>query len=265
MSDDRFVDRVVMITGAGGGMGRAIASEFLRAGANVVLIDIDGDILGELTAELGESDRVAAIELDITEADAPDRALGHAISAFGRIDGLVNNAGIVRFRRLEDYEPQDWDDVLDVNLRAPFLMSQAVGRHLLDVKQPGVIVNVASIGGRTANPHNAPYGVSKSGLISLTQQMAVEWGPFDIRVNVVNPGLTTWRMKGLDPSWRLEVEYADLVPLDRVVEPVDIAAAVAFLASDAARCITGVVLDVDGGFLLNVMSRLPLPEPRPGD
>jgi NAD(P)-dependent dehydrogenase (short-subunit alcohol dehydrogenase family) len=149
---------------------------------------------------------------------------------------------------------------MNVNVRAPFLLSQAFGRLLLAESRQGAIVNIGSIGGRTANPQNIPYGVSKTAILGLTQQLAVEWGPFGIRVNAVNPGLTTWHMRALEPNWEVKRRQTEIVPLRRLAEPEDIGAAVAFLASDAARCITGVMIDVDGGYLLSLMTQLPRPE-----
>lgn len=260
MGSGRFEGRVAIVTGAAGGMGTAISQELAVDGAKLVLVDLEQERLDETLATLPEGTETRALALDLTGDDAPGEVADAARAAFGRVDILVNNAGIARFGRAERYAPQDWDDVMNVNLRAPFLLSQAVGRQMLEDGQGGAIVNIGSIGGRTANPQNVPYGVSKTAILGLTQQLAVEWGPFGIRVNAVNPGLTTWHMRALEPDWEVKRKQTELVPLKRLTEPSDIAGVVAFLCSEAARCITGVMIDVDGGFLLSLMSQLPRPE-----
>jgi NAD(P)-dependent dehydrogenase (short-subunit alcohol dehydrogenase family) len=261
MTVGRFEGRVAIVTGAAGGMGMAIAHELARGGARLVLVDLDQPRLDELAVAFAPPVQPPALlALDLTADGAPMAVLEAARERYGGADILVNNAGITRFGRVEEYQPDDWDSVLAINLRAPFLLSQAFGGGLLATRRPGAIVNIGSIGGRTANPQNIPYGVSKSAILGLTQQLAVEWGPYGIRVNAVNPGLTTWHMRALEPDWAVKRQQQELVPLRRLVEPEDVAAAVAFLASDAARCITGVLLDVDCGYLLSLMSQLPRPE-----
>ena len=260
MSNGRFDGRVAILTGAAGGMGTAIARELAAGGARLVLVDLEQPRLDELAAALALPEPPLLLALDLTAEGAPAAVMEAARERYGRADVLVNNAGITRFGRVEEYEPEDWDAVFGVNLRAPILLSQAFGRGLLAAKRPGAIVNIGSIGGRTANPQNIPYGVSKTAILGLTQQLAVEWGPCGIRVNAVNPGLTTWHMRALEPDWEVKRRQQEIVPLRRLVEPEDVAAAVAFLASDAARCITGVLLDVDCGYLLSLMSQLPRPE-----
>lgn len=250
----------MVVTGAAGGLGGGIAREFAGGGAHLVLVDRDEQRLADVIQELGVEEPPLAISLDLTAESAHERVVGDASKRFERIDVLVNDAGITRFGNAQDYSPRDWDDVMNINLRAAFLLSQAVGRSMLAQGRPGVIINIGSIAGRTANPQNLPYGVSKAALLALTQQLAVEWGPFGIRVNAVNPGLTSWHMRGIEPDWDVKEQQRQLVPLRRLVEPDDIGRAVAFLASDAARCITGVALDVDGGYLLSLMAALPRPE-----
>jgi NAD(P)-dependent dehydrogenase (short-subunit alcohol dehydrogenase family) len=252
----RFDGRVGVVTGAAGGLGSAISRELAAGGARLVIVDREGAALETLAGELG----ALALSVDVTADQAGHRVIGAALEAYDRVDILVNNAGITRFGRYEGVVPGDWDDVMSVNVRAPFLLSQAFGRALLGRELPGVIINIGSIGGRTANPQNIPYGVSKTAILGLTQQLAVEWGPFGIRVNAVNPGLTTWHMHGLTPDLDVKEQQRQIVPLRRLVEPDDIALAVSFLASDDARCITGVMLDVDGGYLLSLMTQLPRPE-----
>ena len=260
MSSGRFDGRVAVVTGAAGGMGTAIALELGAGGAKLALVDLEQERLDAAVAALPEGTETITLALDITDDNAPSEVADAARDAFGRVDILVNNAGIARFGRAERYVAQDWDDVMDVNLRAPFLLSQAVGRLMLEDCQGGSIVNIGSIGGRTANPQNVPYGVSKAAILGLTQQLAVEWGPYGIRVNAVNPGLTTWHMRALEPDWEVKRKQTELVPLKRLAEPSDIAGVVGFLCSEAARCITGVMIDVDGGYLLSLLSQLPRPE-----
>lgn len=176
-------DKVVVITGAGGGMGRVIAAAFAGEGARLLLVDrtapdpvagVDCDALGA----------------DVSAAGADSLIVQRALDRFGAIDVVVNAAGVVQLGKLEEFGPAAWDRIFDVNVKALFFLSQAAGRTMLD-QGGGRIVNIASIGGTTATPGNALYGISKAAVIAITQQFAVEWGPRGIRCNAVAPGFMT--------------------------------------------------------------------------
>jgi NAD(P)-dependent dehydrogenase (short-subunit alcohol dehydrogenase family) len=247
---------VAVITGAAGGLGRALASAFAETGCDVLAVDLDREGLDRLAAEYP---RVQPLVLDVTAPGAPTKVAATAAETLGGLHVLVNNAGITSHGPAIDYSAREWDRIMSVNLRAPFLLSQAAARVMSD---GGSIVNVGSIGGRTANPGNVPYGVSKTALLGLTMHLALEWGPLGIRVNAVNPGMTTSTMSDLLVSGEVKRAQAAMLPLRRLPEPADIADAVTFLASERARAITGAVLDVDAGYLLSLMSTVPRGEMR---
>jgi 3-oxoacyl-[acyl-carrier protein] reductase len=249
---------VAVITGAAGGLGAAIVDAFLSAGCRVLAVDISSHGLTRLAAR---HPGISTLVADLTADDAPSEVAEAAVRAHGGLHVLVNNAGITRHGSALEFPRHEWDRVMDINLRAPFLLSQASARVM---SGGGSIVNIGSIGGRTANPGNVPYGVSKTALLGLTQHLALEWGPLGIRVNAVNPGMTTSSMNGLVVPDAVKAAQSDLVPLRRLPDPSDVADAVVFLASARARSITGTVVDVDGGYLLSLMSTLPRGEMRPG-
>lgn len=242
--------RIALVTGASRGIGRAIATALAQAGFDLLLVARDVDGL-QMTRDLCASDparRAVALPLDLRAAGAPARAVDAAMDAFGRLDVLINNAGINRPGPSLQTSPQDWDIVVDLNLRVPFFACQAAAR-LMAAQGGGAIVNLASTMGAVGDADRAAYCASKSGLVGLTRALAIEWAPLGIRVNAVGP---TWVETDLtrhalgDAGFRSSV--LQRVPLGRLPAVEDVAAAVTFLASDAARCITGHHLLVDGGW-----------------
>src|ERR1700694_4487491 len=185
----------VVITSAAGGMGHAIAREFAAEGARLVLVDLTVPPLPDVAT----SDDVVGLAADLTKPTAPEAIVQAARARFGTVDVLVNCAGVVRLAALEDFTGADWNLMLDLNLKACFFLSQAVGRVMLDAGG-GRIINIASIGGTTATPGNAVYGLSKAAVIALTAQFAVEWGPRGICCNAIAPGMMTNLMPGLSRS-----------------------------------------------------------------
>lgn len=246
-----LADTVAVVTGAAGGMGRAITVELLAHGARVLMVDHPASALHDVAAELGEGARTLAV--DLTTATAPDDVVAAAREAFGAVHVLVNNAGINRLSSLLKTTDEDFDAVIDVNLRAAFrLMRATVGAMRSQGRDHRhAILNVASVTGIGAYGGAHGYTASKAGLIGLTRSTARELGPFGIRVNAVAPGLVRTPMThgsdGLPADWvQTQVEG---IPLGRVGEPEDIARVVAFLVSPAAAYVSAQVVVVDGGGL----------------
>lgn len=250
--------KVVIVTGAAGGMGHVIGREFAAEGARLVLVDLTLPAIPD-GAPGGDALALAA---DLREPAAPETIVHASRARFGTIDVLVNCAGVVRLGALEDFSSADWDLMVDLNLKATFFLSQAVGRVMLEAGG-GRIINIASIGGTTATPGNAVYGISKAAVIALTAQFAVEWGPRGICCNAVAPGMMTNLMQGLVRTTQGFDRQASLIPTRRSGTPEDIAKAAIFLASDAARQINGETILVDGGLskgLFDLYGRMPFPD-----
>lgn len=242
-SPDGLKGRVAVVTGAGGGLGSAIAARLSALGADVVLLDL------KAPTKLPSPDCLG-LECDITDVDAV-QAMGHAVAErYGRCDILVNNAGTKAVATALEHLPvADWDKVFAVNVRGAFLCARTLAKPML-AQSAGSIINIASIGARMPTRIGA-YGPSKAALVGLTRQMAVEWGPYGIRANAVSPGLVRTAMS--DAFYRDEQRHAErvaMVPARRIGVPYDIASVVAFLASDAAAFVTGQDIVVDGGYLI---------------
>lgn len=242
----RFAGRVALITGAGRGLGRAIATRLAAEGASVAVADIDLALAREAALAL-ETDGARAIALagDVGNERDAARFAHETRDALGRIDILVNNAGIAPNRLLRDQTLEEWDRVLRVNLTGAFLCSKAV-LPAMEHQGGGRIVNIASISGQRGSTGRSAYGVSKAGLIQLTRLMAVEFAPLNIFVNAVAPGPVQTALT--DNSAAATQAYLDRIPLRRFGHAEAVAAAVAFLASDEASNTTGHILNVDGGF-----------------
>jgi NAD(P)-dependent dehydrogenase (short-subunit alcohol dehydrogenase family) len=246
----RFEGRNVIVTGAGQGIGRAIAGRLAEEGADVMLVGRRPEPLERAARELGSA---WAFTGDVSSAADVDRALAAASERWGRIDVLVNNAGIAEEVPFLEIEEAGWDAVLGTNLRGAFLMGQRVARAMAETGG-GSIVHVASIDASGADGPYASYNASKAGLLGLSRTMAMELAPHGIRVNCVSPGFTHTEMTEVAVSPE-QMDYLvnrfDRVPMRRLVKPEEIAAAVAFLASDDASAITGIDLTVDCGLTAN--------------
>jgi NAD(P)-dependent dehydrogenase (short-subunit alcohol dehydrogenase family) len=236
-----------IITGAARGIGLAIARTFLANGYRVTLLDIDGAELRQASASLAPAEAVLAIECDVSIPAQVQAAIRSVEDRFGRIDALVNNAGVAVFKPLLDTSFEEWERVLAVNLSGPFLCTQVCAPVMLK-NGGGGIVNIASISGLRASTLRVAYGTSKAGLMHLTRQQAAELGNAGIRVNAIAPGPVETAMAKQVHSPAIRADYHDAIPLARYGTEQEIADAVYFLCSPAASYINGQTLAVDGGF-----------------
>ena len=241
------IQKVALITGAARGIGLATAKRFLTDGWRVALLDIDGDNLNKTMAAIGKPDTTMAIVCDVADADGVAAAVADVAKRFGRLDALVNNAGIAIFKPILDVTYEDWQRVLAVNLTGPFLCTQAAAPVMRD-SGGGSIVNITSISGLRASTLRAAYGTSKAGLAHLTKQQAAELAALGIRVNAVAPGPVDTAMAKAVHTPEIRKDYHDHMPLNRYGLEAELAEAIYFLCSDRASYITGQVLCVDGGF-----------------
>jgi 3-oxoacyl-[acyl-carrier protein] reductase len=246
-----LTDRVAMITGGAGGLGLALADKLAALGADVVVNDIpQAEEAAERVAEMvREHGRKALVALgSVTSADDVGKTVDAALEEFGKIDILINNAGITRDGLLIRMSEQDWDMVLEINLKGSFLCTKAVARPMMKARY-GRIVNIASVAGVMGNAGQANYSASKGGLIALTKTTAKELASRSITCNAVAPGFIETRMtEVLDEQVR--AQWLQNIPLGRPGTPEDVADVVAFLASDAAAYVTGQVLNIDGGLIM---------------
>jgi len=239
-------DKVAIVTGGGRGIGRAIALKLAEVGATVVVSDILEEeaeaVAGEIKTAGGQS---LACPADVSQAADVARLVEATVEACGRIDILVNNAGVARDQLLLRMSEEDWDKVLDVDLKSVFLCTKAVLRHMLK-KRWGRIISLSSIAGLAGNPGQANYSSAKAGIIGFTRTVAMEVGSHSVTVNAIAPGfIETDMTKKIKEEQRQQIK--EHIPLDRFGTPRDVAEAVAFLASEEAGYITGQVLSVNGG------------------
>ncbi|MDI6762593.1 MAG: 3-oxoacyl-ACP reductase family protein [Thermodesulfobacteriota bacterium] len=247
----KLKNRVAIVTGGARGIGKAIALTFVREGAKVALVDFDKDGAITLKNEIEQSGgKAVAISCDISKSSEVKAMVDQVKKAFGRIDILVNNAGIIRRGTIETVTEEDWDRVIEVNLKGTFLCSKAVVETMKE-QRCGKIVNVSSIAGKMGDITSAPgYGPSKAGIDALTKTLARQLASYGINVNGVSPHAIETEMSA---QWSEErrKEIIASIPLGRLGKPEDVAEAVLFLASDEASFITGEILDVNGGALMD--------------
>lgn len=242
-----FTGRKVLVTGAAGGIGRAIARVFLDRAACVALVDFRTDELVRVQQELGAPERTVTIPADVRDWERIEAALDAAWQALGGLDTLVNAAGIYPSDPILEMREEDWDRVLDTNLKGPFLIAQRFARRLVEAGLPGYIVNITSGAAQRARPGAAHYCASKAGLEMLTKALALELAPYGIHVNAVSPGFVEVRSEVNPLSENYVQAISQSIPWGRPGQSSDIAQAVAFLCSEGADWITGSSLRVDGG------------------
>lgn len=249
-----FSNKVVAVTGAARGIGKQIAKRFYDAGACVAVCSIVRDYSDDLLTELAGEDRTRIFgkAADLTKMDELNGFMQDVAAKFGRIDVLVNNAGVYMVVPSTDVTEAQWDLTLDVNLKSQFFSAQCAAKDMISRKAPGVIVNIASINAQSVVANSTAYCVSKAGVQMLTKCLAKDWGGYGIRVNAVGPGsIPTDINKSIyEQPGKLEALKARL-PLGRQGTTDEIANAVLFLASDEASYVTGHTLFVDGGWLLS--------------
>jgi NAD(P)-dependent dehydrogenase (short-subunit alcohol dehydrogenase family) len=232
----------VLVTGGASGIGQATAKRFLEEGCAVCILDRSDDAQARVSQEMPELNGV--IDADVSNLDQVQSALAEAIDLMGSVDVLINNAGISIRHDFLDITPDEWDEVLGVNLKGAFYVAQTAARHMMD-KGSGVILNTASTAGSTGYPHYADYSASKGGVIALTQSMALELAPA-VRVNAISPGYVLTPMQHAEYTDQMLDAVNRKIPLGRHAKPEEIAALFAFLASEDAAFATGQVYVMDG-------------------
>jgi len=243
--------RVAIVSGGGTGIGRAIAVGLAQAGASVAVCGRRLEKCEEARDEIKAKTGISALahSCDISKRDEVEKLVRRVLGHFGRIDILVNNAGVTSTYPFLELPEEEWDRVIDTNLKGCFLCSQAVGRVMAKA-EGGVIINIGSQLGEVARPSKAHYVTSKGGVKMLTKALAVDLAPYKIRVNAVAPGPVETELAApllSDPAIR--ANFLQRLPLGRLGQPGDVAGAVVFLASDAASFITGITVYVDGGYI----------------
>jgi len=247
--------KTALVTGGGTGIGEAIAKGFVKAGAKVCITGRRQEMLDKVAAEL-PSDQIVTCASDVTSLDDIQRMMETTINFGGKIDVLVNNAGIDPAGTVVDIDPKLWQQVMDINLTGPFLTMKKIIPHMIE-NGGGSIINVASLGGTVALPGMAPYCTTKAGLIMLTKQAALDYGPQKIRVNALCPGATRTKMledslQGLADAMNTDIDGAfkimsQSLPLRRVAMPDEMTGICNFLASDESSFMTAATILVDGG------------------
>ena len=255
-----LTDKVCVVTGAASGIGAALAQEFAKQGARVVLLDRDATGLQQREQEFkAQGHEVLALAVDVSQAESTVQAAEQVLAHWGRVDVLVNNAGLLRAGGLNEVSLDDWNQVLAINLTGYLLCARAFSPAMLQ-QGHGSIVNVASISGLFPQTGSGAYSASKAGVLQLSRQMAVEWGPHGVRSNAICPGMirTALSAKFYEvPGF--EAKRAAVTASRRIGEPIDIANVALFLASDRSSYVNGAELVTDGGMSCMLMDMVPRP------
>ena len=242
-----LIMKVAVVTGAARGIGLAISKKFLEEGYLIAILDIDQKTLSQTMKQDFDTKNVLGLECDVSEPDQVDQSVNRVLEQFGRIDVLVNNAGIAEFKPMLETTYEEWSRILAVNLNGPFICSQACAPFMLK-NEGGSIVNIASISGLRASTLRIAYGTSKAALMHLTKQQAAELGNKGVRVNAIAPGPVDTAMAKKVHTADIRSDYHDVIPLNRYGLEEEIADAVWFLCSDSASYINGQIIAADGGF-----------------
>ncbi len=257
----RFVDKAVLVTGGGGAIGSAAARRFAQEGARVAIVDLDARRAEDIASAIGNG--AIALPADVSDEAAASEAVARAVKAFGRLDAVFNNAGISgKVAPVHELPTEDWDRIVRINLRSMFLVLKASVKAMIEAGVEGSIVNMgSSMAGWDVLAGGAGYASTKHGVVGLTRVAALDAAPYGIRVNAICPGVieTTLGVPAADKAQYLAgvQRFADRIPLRRIGQPEDVAAAVAFLASDDARHVTGVDWLIDGGQTLQSWANVP--------
>jgi 3-oxoacyl-[acyl-carrier protein] reductase len=243
-------DKVAIITGAGGGMGQAIAVAMAKQGAKLVLSDVKKEFLQGTEAEVKAAgcQNVILTQADVRIGDEVSEVVKISLDTYGRVDILVNNAGVTKDNLLALMSEQDWDDVLSINLKSVFLFTKACTRPMVR-QRSGAIVNIASVVGISGNAGQANYAASKAGMIAFTKSAAKELAKRNIRVNAIAPGFIKTRMTDKLPP-EVQQKVKDQISLGRFGEPREVAEVAVFLASESASYVSGQTIVVDGGLVI---------------
>jgi NAD(P)-dependent dehydrogenase (short-subunit alcohol dehydrogenase family) len=253
----RLLGKNILVTGGSTGIGEAVARRFVQEGANVIISGRDPERLEEaarhITAAIPGAGKVATIAGDVQYAQDAARMLDAVLERWGRIDVLVNNAGICKPANFLDLTEEEWDRHLDINLKGTFLIGQLTARQMVKQQGGGSIINMSSVNGLAAEAHQAHYNASKGGINLLSMSMALELAPYGIRVNALCPGFIDTRLTRplIDRPDAISA-YLRTIPMGRVGDPEEIAAAALFLASDDSSYMTGHCMVVDGGQLIKL-------------
>ena len=241
--------KTAIVTGANTGLGQGMAIALAKAGANLCLVGRSGP--DDTVAKIEEmGGRAHVITADLSSTGPIDDIVSGTVDAFGAVDILVNNAGIIKRNDALDFTEEDWDSVMDINLKTLFFLSQAAARQMIDQKSPGKIINIASMLSYQGGIRVASYTSSKSGVMGLTRLLANEWAKHEINVNAIAPGyFATNNTAALQADEKRNTEILGRIPAGRWGAPADLGGAVVFLSSPAANYVHGITLPVDGGWL----------------
>lgn len=240
-----------IVTGGGSGIGKAISTAVVQAGAEIVIVGRNRERLEKTASELRQyGGPVIPLPADVSNLEDIKRIVDRALKEFGKIDFLFNNAGIIRRAPSEEYTEKDWDEVIRINLKAPFFLAQAVAQVMISQKRKGKIINTSSLIAVQGGKRVPAYAASKGGLAQVTKTMANDWAKYNILVNAIGPGwVKTELTEALRQDKERYIEILGRIPLGRWAEPEDLMGAAVFLASDASDYVTGQTIFVDGGWL----------------